>query len=94
MARIQKRRDFIVTENGFEFLKRQRLFGVIAFDEVCFTDLFAQETPRVAASGSSAFQPEVRFHKVTQRLRPMGGQYRLRSARPTNRTALGLLEKY
>ncbi|NOT62472.1 MAG: hypothetical protein HOP19_19880 [Acidobacteria bacterium] len=62
MSRIQKRRDLVIAENGFEFFNGERLFGVIAFDEIFFPDLFAQETPRVATGGSGAFQPAVSFH--------------------------------
>jgi hypothetical protein len=64
MPRIQKRREVFVTENAFKFLSRQRLFGVIAFDEVRFAYVLAQETPRVATSRSSALEPAISFHRV------------------------------
>jgi hypothetical protein len=55
MARIQKGREVIIPKDGFEFCGSQRLFGVIALNQICFAYLFAQETPRVAASSSGAF---------------------------------------
>jgi hypothetical protein len=62
MPRIQKRRNLVITEYGFEFLNGQRLFGVIAFNQIFFTNVFAQETPRVATGGSGTLLPEVSFH--------------------------------
>lgn len=63
VARIQKRRDFVVTKDGFDLFGGQRLFGVITFDQIFVVEILAQETPRVAACGSGAFLPEVDFHK-------------------------------
>lgn len=60
VARVQKRRNRIGAENGFDLFYGQRLFGVIAFDELGgIRHQVAQETPGVAASGSSAFVKEV-----------------------------------
>jgi hypothetical protein len=64
MPRIQKRRKVFVTKYRFKFLDRQRFFGVIAFDEVVFSDVFAQETPRVATGCSGALEPEIGFHLI------------------------------
>jgi hypothetical protein len=63
VARIQKRRNLVVTKDGFDFFGSQRLFGVIAFDQIVLVEVLAQETPRVAAGGSGAFLPEVDFHR-------------------------------
>lgn len=63
VARIQKRRNLVVAKNRFDLCGGQRLFGVIAFDQVFLVEVLAQETPRVAAGGSGAFLPEVDFHK-------------------------------
>ena len=59
MARIQKRRNRIVTKNGFDLFDGQRLFGVIAFDDLVGVCQVAQETPGVATSRSGAFVKEV-----------------------------------
>jgi hypothetical protein len=63
VARIQKRCKLVVTKDGFDFFSGQRLFGVIAFDQIFLIEILAQETPRVAAGGSGAFLPELDFHK-------------------------------
>lgn len=84
VARIQKRRDFVVTKDGFDFFSRQRLFGVIAFDQIVLVEVLAQETPRVATGGSGAFLPEVDFHKS---LIEAGGKFR----KPAMRTPSAVL---
>ncbi len=58
VTRIEKGRRVFVTENGFEFRQGQRLFGVIAFDQIG-AGKFAQETPGVTAGRSSGFAPEI-----------------------------------
>lgn len=63
VARIQKRCNLVVTKDGFDLFGGQRLFGVIAFDQIFLVKVLAQETPRVAAGGSGAFLPEVDFHR-------------------------------
>jgi hypothetical protein len=63
VARVQKRRDVVLAKDRFNLLRRQRLFGVIAFDQIFLLEMFAQETPRVAAGGSGALFPEMDFHK-------------------------------
>jgi hypothetical protein len=63
VARVQKRRDVILAQNRFDLFRRQRLFGVITFDQIFLIEILAQETPRVAAGGSGAFLPEVNFHR-------------------------------
>lgn len=63
VARIQKRRKLVVAKDRFDLGGGQRLFGVIAFDQVFLLEVLAQETPRVAAGGSGAFLPEVDFHR-------------------------------
>jgi hypothetical protein len=67
MPRIKKGRNRILAENGLEFLGRQRLFRVIAFDQIIGI-LFAQETPRVPAGRSGAFVPEIVFAHSSGRI--------------------------
>ena len=59
VACVQKRRNRIVTKNGFDLFGGQRLFGVIAFGDLVGVCQVAQETPGVAASRSGAFVEEV-----------------------------------
>lgn len=59
VACVQKRRNRIVAENGFDLFGGQRLFGVIAFGDLVGVCQVAQETPGVAASRSGAFVEEV-----------------------------------
>ena len=60
VARVQKLRNGIVAENGFDLFGGQRFFGVIAFSNLIGGGgQVAQETPGVAASSSGAFVKEV-----------------------------------
>ncbi len=63
VARIQEWRKLVSAKDRFDLGGGQRLFGVIAFDQVCLLEVLAQETPRVAAGGSGAFLPQVNFHR-------------------------------
>lgn len=62
MTRVEKRRDIVFTEDGFEFFDGQRFLSVIAFNQLFFVKVVAQETPRVAASRSGGFAPKIYFH--------------------------------
>jgi hypothetical protein len=64
VARVEKWRNVVSAKDRFDLFHRQRLFGVIVFDQIVLLELFAQETPRVAAGGSGTLEPEVGFHRV------------------------------
>ncbi|MDX2039714.1 MAG: hypothetical protein SF097_00625 [Acidobacteriota bacterium] len=65
VARVQKWRNRIIAENGFNLFGSQRLFSVIALGELAGVgNDFAQETPGVAAGCSGAFVEEDHFEMM------------------------------